>query len=89
MAAADATELRLAGHFPLVHKSCKKPAAEFFDCFSEKANQPPEGDAAAARNGLSACADLMASYDKCMSKVPARKLIRVQEEYRLAPGAKR
>lgn len=42
-AAADGMELRLAGHFPLVHKSCKKPAAKFFDCFSEKANQPPDG----------------------------------------------
>lgn len=40
---ADGDELRLASHFPLVHKSCKKPAAKFFDCFSEKANQPPEG----------------------------------------------
>ncbi|CAN0531379.1 unnamed protein product [Ectocarpus sp. 12 AP-2014] len=82
-------ELRLADHFPLVHKSCKKPAARFFECFSEKADQPPEGDAAAARKGLAACASLMADYDKCMSKVPARPLIRVQEEYRLAPGAKR
>eukprot|EP00903_Cladosiphon_okamuranus_P020288 g18618.t1 len=89
MAAAEGAELRLAGHFPLVHKSCKKSAAKFFDCFSEKANQPPDGDATAAQNGLAACADLMASYDQCMSKVPARKLVRVQEEYRLAPGAKR
>lgn len=40
---AEKAEVRLAGHFPLVHKTCKKPAAKFFDCFSEKANQPPEG----------------------------------------------
>lgn len=41
--AAEGTELRLADHFPLVHKTCKKPAAKFFDCFSEKGNQPAEG----------------------------------------------
>lgn len=40
---AEGVELRLADHFPRVDKSCKKPAAKFFDCFSEKANQPPEG----------------------------------------------
>lgn len=42
-AAADGMELRLAGHFPLVHKSCKKPAEKFFGCFSEKADQPAGG----------------------------------------------
>ncbi|CAN0008661.1 unnamed protein product, partial [Hapterophycus canaliculatus] len=42
-AAGEAKELRLAGHFPLIDKSCKKPAAKFFNCFSEKADQPPEG----------------------------------------------
>ena len=41
--AAKETDLRLADHFPLVHKTCKKPASKFFDCFSEKADQPPEG----------------------------------------------
>lgn len=54
MAAADGTELRLAGHFPLVHKSCKKPASKFFDCFSEKANQPPEGVSATPRTNCTA-----------------------------------
>lgn len=42
-AAGEGKELRLAGHFPLVDKSCKKPAAKFFKCFSVKADQPPEG----------------------------------------------
>lgn len=41
--AGEGAELRLADHFPRVDKSCKKPAAKFFNCFSEKANQPPEG----------------------------------------------
>lgn len=40
---ADRAEVRLADHFPRVDKSCKKPATKFFDCFSEKGNQPPEG----------------------------------------------
>jgi len=35
-------------------------------------------DADAAKNGLAACASLMADYDQCMSKVPPRKLIRVR-----------
>ena len=41
--AAKEMDIRLADHFPLVHKTCKRPASKFFDCFSEKANQPPEG----------------------------------------------
>lgn len=37
-----------------------------------------EQDAAAGRKGLEQCARLMADYDRCMAKVPARKLIRVR-----------
>jgi hypothetical protein len=35
--------LRLAPHFPRNPKPCRKPAATFFDCFSEKGEQPPDG----------------------------------------------
>lgn len=42
-ATTEGKELRLADHFPLVHKTCKEPAAKFFDCFSEKGDQPASG----------------------------------------------
>ncbi|CAM9149972.1 unnamed protein product [Ascophyllum nodosum] len=87
-AGGDGAELRLADHFPLVHKTCKGPAGKFFDCFSEKGDQPPEGDASAAKKGLAACASLMTEYDRCMAKVPAKKLVRVQEEYRVSTAKK-
>ncbi|CAM9470836.1 unnamed protein product, partial [Choristocarpus tenellus] len=74
----ETKELRLAEHFPLVSKACKKPATAFFDCFSEKGNQPPEGDKDAGRTGLASCEKLMQVYDTCMEKEPARKLIRVR-----------
>lgn len=82
-------ELRLADHFPRVHEKCKAPADKFFECFSEKGTQPKEGDAEAGRKGLAACANLMQNYDQCMTKIPAKSLVRVQEEYRLAEGETR
>lgn len=35
-------------------------------------------DASAGRRGLVACAKLMVEYDRCMSKVPPRRLVRVR-----------
>eukprot|EP00611_Tribonema_gayanum_P019539 TRINITY_DN3402_c0_g1_i1.p1 TRINITY_DN3402_c0_g1~~TRINITY_DN3402_c0_g1_i1.p1 ORF type:complete len:106 (+),score=27.00 TRINITY_DN3402_c0_g1_i1:34-318(+) len=82
---AIASELRLADHFPRHPKPCAKPADAFFACFSEKGEQPPEGDKDAGKKALAECEPLMRKYDACMFKLEKKKpqqLIRVQEEYR-------
>lgn len=42
MSLKEQRRLRLADHFPLIRKECKKQATDFFTCFSEKGDQPPE-----------------------------------------------
>lgn len=37
-------------------------------------------DAEAGRKGLAACANLMQNYDQCMTKIPAKSLVRVSTD---------
>ncbi|KAJ8600874.1 hypothetical protein CTAYLR_006987 [Chrysophaeum taylorii] len=76
----------LPDFFPLAPKACAKPAAAFFDCFSEKGNQHTQSDPDAGAKGLAECAQTLAAYEQCMTrwrrKTPQPPLYRVPEEYR-------
>lgn len=80
--------LRMPGFFPRAPADCKQPAETFFSCFTVSSVKKNELDTLAGEEGLKACKNELAAYEKCMTKTNVNKkteskLFRVQDEYRV------